>query len=114
MRVTLRPATNSDRAAIESLVFGVLAEYGLAPDPNGTDARTYKILRQNTAAKAEPLMYSCSSNHRIAHNTSTQGVTVKFEALVSVPAGVLTLICPVRGATRLHNRGMRDLGWTEQ
>jgi putative acetyltransferase len=38
MTFTLRPATNSDRAAIESLVFGVLAEYGLAPDPNGTDA----------------------------------------------------------------------------
>jgi len=38
MTFTLRPATNSDRAAIESLVFGVLAEYDLAQDPNGTDA----------------------------------------------------------------------------
>jgi len=38
MTFTLRPATNNDRVAIESLVFGVLAEYGLTPDPNGTDA----------------------------------------------------------------------------
>src|SRR5215470_193546 len=38
MTFTLRPATNDDRTAIESLVFGVLAEYGLAPDLNGTDA----------------------------------------------------------------------------
>jgi putative acetyltransferase len=34
----LRPATNADRAAVERVVFGVLAEYGLAPDPGGTDA----------------------------------------------------------------------------
>ena len=43
MALTLRPATNSDRAAIERLVFGVLAEYGLAPDPNGTDADLHDI-----------------------------------------------------------------------
>jgi GNAT superfamily N-acetyltransferase len=34
----LRPATRADRAAIESVVFDVLAEYGLRPDPAGTDA----------------------------------------------------------------------------
>jgi putative acetyltransferase len=38
MSYTLRPATNADREAVESLVFGVLAEYGLAADPNATDA----------------------------------------------------------------------------
>lgn len=38
MKFILRPATNDDRTAIESLVFGVLAEYGLAPDPASTDA----------------------------------------------------------------------------
>lgn len=32
-----RPATNADGAAVRALVFGVLAEYGLAPDPSGTD-----------------------------------------------------------------------------
>lgn len=37
MTLTLRPATNDDRPAVERLVFGVLAEYGLAPDPGGTD-----------------------------------------------------------------------------
>lgn len=37
MTYSFRPAGNSDRAAIENLVFGVLAEYGLAPDPGGTD-----------------------------------------------------------------------------
>lgn len=34
----LRPATNADRSAVEMLIFGVLREYGLAPDPEGTDA----------------------------------------------------------------------------
>jgi putative acetyltransferase len=38
MPFRLRPATNEDRAAVEQVVFGVLAEYGLAPDPGGTDA----------------------------------------------------------------------------
>jgi len=34
----LRPATNADSAEIQRLVFGVLSEYGLKPDPDGTDA----------------------------------------------------------------------------
>jgi putative acetyltransferase len=38
MQLTLRPATNQDREAIRALVFGVLAEYGLKPDPCCTDA----------------------------------------------------------------------------
>ena len=38
MQLTLRPATNQDQEAIEALVFGVLAEYGLKPDPDATDA----------------------------------------------------------------------------
>jgi putative acetyltransferase len=33
----LRPATNADRQQVESLVFGVLQEYGLAPAPASTD-----------------------------------------------------------------------------
>ncbi len=37
MKLILRPATNRDRKAIEALVFGVLAEYGLKPDPTSTD-----------------------------------------------------------------------------
>jgi len=36
-RLTLRPATNADSAAIRELVFGVLADYGLEPDLDGTD-----------------------------------------------------------------------------
>lgn len=36
--VTLRAATNEDADAIRRLVFGVLAEYGLQPDPCATDA----------------------------------------------------------------------------
>jgi len=34
----LRPASNRDRPAIERLVFGVLREFRLAPDPGETDA----------------------------------------------------------------------------
>jgi putative acetyltransferase len=34
----LRPATNADCEQIRSLVFGVLGEYGLKPDPASTDA----------------------------------------------------------------------------
>jgi putative acetyltransferase len=36
--VKQRPATNGDREAIKSLVFGVLAEFSLSPDVNGTDS----------------------------------------------------------------------------
>lgn len=35
---SIRPATRHDRTAIRNLVFGVLAEYGLQPDPEGTDS----------------------------------------------------------------------------
>jgi putative acetyltransferase len=34
----LRSATNADSNAIKELVFGVLREYGLRPDPDETDA----------------------------------------------------------------------------
>ena len=43
MTFNLRSATDEDRAAIENLVFGVLAEYGLAPDPESTDADIHDI-----------------------------------------------------------------------
>jgi len=33
----LRPAANADSAVVKELVFGVLAEYGLTPDPACTD-----------------------------------------------------------------------------
>ena len=36
--LTLRSATNDDRERVAELVFGVLAEYGLEPDPETTDA----------------------------------------------------------------------------
>ena len=35
---TFRAATNADVENVKSLVFGVLAEYGLTPDADGTDA----------------------------------------------------------------------------
>ena len=38
MNWSLRPATNADLAAIRQLVFGILAGYGLKPDPDGTDS----------------------------------------------------------------------------
>jgi putative acetyltransferase len=34
----IRDACNADEAAIREVVYSVLAEYGLAPDPGGTDA----------------------------------------------------------------------------
>jgi len=39
----LRRATNADREQITSLVYAVLQEYGLAPDPDDTDADLYDI-----------------------------------------------------------------------
>ena len=36
--LTIRPATNKDLEAIVNLVFGVLREFGLEPDPSATDA----------------------------------------------------------------------------
>ena len=36
--LTFRSATNKDREAVQSLVFGVLAEFDLKPDPQATDA----------------------------------------------------------------------------
>ena len=38
LKFTIRSATNRDSERIKNLVFGVLAEYGLAPDPGTTDA----------------------------------------------------------------------------
>ncbi len=37
-QVRPRPATSADGPAIQALVFGVLREYGLVPDPDGSDA----------------------------------------------------------------------------
>lgn len=36
--LTIRPATNNDRQRVTEIVFGVLAEFGLQPDPETTDA----------------------------------------------------------------------------
>ena len=36
--LTIRSATNDDRERVAKLIFGVLAEYGLEPDPETTDA----------------------------------------------------------------------------
>jgi len=36
-QLTLRSATNADQREIRDLVFGILAEYGLEPDLDGTD-----------------------------------------------------------------------------
>lgn len=38
MEIAIRPATNKDIEAIKNLVFSVLREYGLEPDPYDTDA----------------------------------------------------------------------------
>jgi len=45
MPFRLRPANNDDRDAVESLIFTVLTEYGLAPDPDGTDLDLHNIER---------------------------------------------------------------------
>jgi putative acetyltransferase len=39
----LRPARNADGEAVRSLVFAVLREHGLSPDPTATDADLYDI-----------------------------------------------------------------------
>jgi putative acetyltransferase len=36
--ITFRSATNADREQIKDLVYSVLREYGLAPEPEGTDS----------------------------------------------------------------------------
>jgi putative acetyltransferase len=38
-----RSATNADAAAVRDLVFGVLREHGLTPDPAATDADLYDL-----------------------------------------------------------------------
>ena len=38
-----RPVTNADAEGVRSLVFGVLAEYGLAADPGATDRDLFDI-----------------------------------------------------------------------
>jgi putative acetyltransferase len=35
--ITFRSATNADREPVRALVFGVLGEYGLVPEPDGID-----------------------------------------------------------------------------
>lgn len=35
--IIIRPATNADCAAVQRLVFGILRDYDLPPDPEGTD-----------------------------------------------------------------------------
>ncbi|HSI35241.1 MAG: GNAT family N-acetyltransferase [Phycisphaerae bacterium] len=41
--LTLRPATDADAPAVRELIFSVLAEFGLRPDPATTDADLYAI-----------------------------------------------------------------------
>lgn len=36
--IFIRPATNADSEKVKALIFGVLHEYNLQPDPDGTDA----------------------------------------------------------------------------
>lgn len=43
MNFVLRQATSQDQEAIQTLIFGVLSEYGLNPDPDGTDADLQNI-----------------------------------------------------------------------
>ena len=50
MEYHIRPATNADRGAVEHLVFTVLAEYGLKPDPDGTDSDLHDIQNSYHAA----------------------------------------------------------------
>jgi len=45
----LRPATNADAPAVRDLVFGILRDYGLAPDPACTDADLNDIEANYTA-----------------------------------------------------------------
>ena len=47
---SFRPATNADRDAIVALVFGVLGEYGLSPDPATTDADLNDVERSYQAS----------------------------------------------------------------
>lgn len=35
--ISVRPATNADCLPVQQLVFGILREFGLNPDPEGTD-----------------------------------------------------------------------------
>jgi putative acetyltransferase len=40
---TLRPATDTDGQAVRELVFAILREHGLTPDPTGTDSDLYDL-----------------------------------------------------------------------
>jgi hypothetical protein len=43
--VTIRAADSGDSERVMGLVFGVLAEYGLSPDPEGEDAELRDLER---------------------------------------------------------------------
>ncbi len=43
LKPTLRPATNADGEAVQSLIFSVLEEYGLEPDPAVTDRDLFDL-----------------------------------------------------------------------
>jgi putative acetyltransferase len=48
--LTIRPATNQDQERITALVFSVLSEFGLQPDPAATDADLNDIEKNYTEA----------------------------------------------------------------
>ena len=47
--VHMRPATNADAPAVREMVYGVLREYGLTPDPAATDADLADVERSYAA-----------------------------------------------------------------
>jgi putative acetyltransferase len=72
--LAIRTARNSDRSAIEQLVFGVLIEYGLGPEPHGVDTDLHDIERNYAGGLFDVLidskgeivgtigLYRCSQN----------------------------------------------------
>lgn len=61
MQFTFRPATNRDRDVIEELVFGVLVEFGLRPDPSNTDADLRNVERSYAGGAFDVLVDSAGT-----------------------------------------------------
>ena len=58
VNIMLRPATNADAADVQQIVFGALAEFGYAGDPDGYDT-DLRDIEGNYAARGGLFTVAC-------------------------------------------------------
>ncbi len=97
----LRPATNSDGPAAQALVSGVLAEYGLRPDPSGTDADLQDLAANYTSRGGDFAVLADAAGALVA----TCGLYPLADGAVELRK--MYLAKPLRG----QGQGKRLLDW---